>query len=116
MKDVEGQYIRDAELQRMSKDGIKRLNKELGNVFDIPTFGILERTMVIINTIIKRIEGKSTEAALKRLSELNMNPEEMARIMRAALPEERVFLENQMNAKTKAAVANIIAGAETGEE
>lgn len=115
MENVEGQYIRDAELSKMSSKGLKKLNKELGNVFDIPTFGILERTMVIINTIIKRIEGKSTEAALNRLAELTLDKKEMARIMRAALPEERAVLEQHMNAKTKAAVASMIASEQENE-
>lgn len=114
--DVKGQYIRDAELKKMSAGGVKKLNEIIGNVFDLPTFGILERTIVIINGIIKRVEGRNTTAAIDRMSELGMQPRELAKYMRAALPKEKAILEKHMNAKTKAAVAALIADTEAGEQ
>lgn len=75
--------------------GKAKMNDLVGTMWDSPKFRVLSRPMVIINTIMKRIEGRSSAATLDELAQLG-KPENRAKLIKIideALPEELAILQ-----------------------
>jgi len=111
---VKNALDRDVILKEQATAGSAAMNKTLGTMFDVPTVGILHRTVVIMNAIIKRVEGKNTDVALSTIAEKMKNPQEFANFLEKASPVERAKLNEAM---TQARNQILAAGAiQTAEE
>ena len=73
------------------------MNEVLGSMFDVPKISILERSIVVLNALLKKIEGKNTKLSMELISEKMSNPKEIARIMKAASPAEAKILKQFQN-------------------
>lgn len=63
----------------------------------IPQTNFLERTMMIVNAITRRLEGKASKATMEELSKKMADPQQMAKIMLEAKPIERkLIIDNLM--------------------
>ena len=69
-------------------------NGTVVSVHDIPKVAILERTIVVFNAIMKRVEGRNTKITLDMMADKFKNPAEIARIIKSATPEEAAFIKN----------------------
>ena len=108
---VQGQLNRDVTLKQQATQGAKAMNKAMGTMFDSPRLGILERSIVIANAIMKRIEGKNTSQALNIVADKMMNPREMANLMKKATPKERASLSEFNDMITQTATGSAIGAA-----
>lgn len=100
---------RDALMAEQATKGSRAMNEAMGTMYDIPKVGILERSIVIMNSIIKRIEGKNTKVTLDMIAEKMKDPAEMARIMKQATPAERAALSETFASMGRGAVAGSVA-------
>ena len=108
---------RDADLTIQARKGAKAMNERMGTMFDFQKVGILERSIVIMNAILKRVEGKNTAKALDVLSDSMKNPQQMAKLLKEATPKEAAILKNEMIMSKKLMTGSAIgSAAQTGEE
>ena len=94
VRELQAQLDRDVELKRQASKGAYAMNKKVGALYDRPEFKILDRTVLILNSLIKRLEGKSTEKVFDRLTEL-MKPEnknELIKILEKANPQDKTVI------------------------
>lgn len=81
---------RSLEFARQAQVGMPKARQIVGESGAAPTVkGFVNRELTIFNTIMSRLEGKATEHTMAELSRAMQNPQEMARIMRAATPSEQ---------------------------
>jgi len=89
-RNVASDLERNIAFNEIATKGMSAAREKVGAFNDpLPQTNFLERTMMIINAITRRIEGKASAVTMKELSLKMENPEEMARIMQAAKPFER---------------------------
>jgi hypothetical protein len=93
--------------------GRKKMNETVGTMWDSPKAKILERTMVIFNMILKRIEGRNASATIERFAELNKpeNRAELLKFIEKATPEEKAVLLAASKIRDKATAAEMTGGA-----
>ena len=94
VRELQAQLDRDQELKRQARLGTYSMNKKVGALYDRPEFKILDRTVLVLNSLIKRLEGKSSEKVLDRLTEL-MKPEnrkELIKILEKANPQDKTVI------------------------
>lgn len=91
---IKNELGRDVRLKEQATAGMKRMNEIMGTMHDIPKVTILERAIVIMNAVLKRIEGRNQAATLKMIAEKMKDPKEMARIIKSAKPAEAKLLRS----------------------
>lgn len=91
---AKNQLDRDVRLNEQAIAGNKRMNQIMGTMHDIPKVTILERAIVIMNALLKRIEGRNQAATLDLIAKKMKSPSEMARIIKNAKPVEAKFLKS----------------------
>lgn len=91
---IESELSRDVRLKEQATAGMKRMNEIMGTMHDIPKVHILKTAMVIMNAILKRIEGRNQAVNLKMIAEKMKDPKEMARIIKSAKPAEAKLLRS----------------------
>lgn len=109
---IQREYNRDAMMEQQASKGMQSMNEVLGTMHDIPRVHILKTSIVILNSLLKKIEGVNTKATLDRLTEL-MKPQNKAKLvemMKAATPKERSVIMQGFG--DQATVAAAIAEAE----
>jgi len=109
---IQREYNRDAMMEQQASKGMQSMNEVLGTMHDIPRVHILKTSIVIMNSLLKKIEGVNTKATLDRLTEL-MKPQNKAKLvemMKAATPKERSVIMQGFG--DQATVAAAIAEAE----
>ncbi|GAF73031.1 unnamed protein product, partial [marine sediment metagenome] len=82
-ENVRSEINRDIELSDQAKAGNQAMNRVVGTMYDMPKVGILERSVVIANAILKRIEGVNSDFALDVITKKMSDPSEFARMMKA---------------------------------
>lgn len=97
---------RKARYEQLAKEGGEAVNRQLGRQFDgVKVPGLLDRTTMIMRTVLNRLEGRASEKTLDYLADKMRDPQAMAEIMRAATKAERKFLTDAFNAQAAATVA-----------
>lgn len=99
---------RDAEMSFQAKKGMAAMNEKLGSIYDLPQLSLLERAIVIANSIMKKIEGYNTDATMLIVVKEMRNPKKMAEIIKRASPKERAMLEQAHLLLKKTAVGGAI--------
>lgn len=117
IESVGEELYRDATMTERARLGNAAMNERMGTMYDLPKAGILERSIVIMNAILKRIEGKSTAKALDILSDEMMTSKGMAEFLKHATPEEAAVIKQAMKIKKQQAKVGGAIGAaqEAGE-
>ena len=114
--EVDRQLYRDKTLSEQATKGAKAMNERMGTMFDFQKVGILERSIVIMNAILKRIEGKNSAKALDILSDSMMNPQKMAKLLKEASPKEAAALKKDMNMGRQLTTGSAISAAQQAGE
>lgn len=104
----------NADYKSQAMAGRKKMNEIVGTMWDMPKARVLERTMVILNTILKRIEGRNASATLEYFAELSKpeNRPQLLKILEKATPEEKAVLLEASKIRDKAITAVMVGGAE----
>lgn len=89
---IKGELDRDVRMTEQAVKGAKRMNELVGTMYNIPKVSILERSIVILNSLIKRLEGRNTAVTLDMLASKMKDPKEIARLMKKANKTEKDFL------------------------
>ena len=107
-----------ADYKTMSAEGMSKMQEVTGNVSDIPRMHLLSTPVVVFNSILKRIEGKTSGGALERIAELGKpkNRAELISIMEKMTKSERKSLIEAYKMKDKAITGAAIVGAEQAGE
>lgn len=79
----------DAEFKRLVDFGREGASRVVGDLTPEPLLNPLDRTMMIINGILKRSGSSREGKSLDRLSELMLDPNKLADLMEMATPTER---------------------------
>jgi len=95
---VMNELNRDVELKYQAGKGAKAMNEAMGTMFDLPKITILERSIVIMNALLKKIEGKNVKLSLDLIAKKMKNPKEMAELLKEASPAERAVLNDAFKA------------------
>lgn len=104
---------KDIILNEQASSGMAAMDKVLGTSFEIPQAHILYRAFVIMNAIIKRVEGKNTDTALKIIAEKLKSPKDTLELIAKASPEEQAaFNKAMLEARNKILAAGSIKTAE----
>lgn len=94
VKRITSELDRDVSVKQGATKGMQRMNEVVGTMHDIPKVALLERTIVVFNAIMKRIEGRNTKVTLDMMADKFKNPAEIARIIKSASPEEAAIIKN----------------------
>ena len=87
---VADDLARDAQYGRLASAGRKAARSAVGEISNpVHQVNFLERTMMIVNAILRRAEGKGSGKTLSELSTVMNDPARMAGVMKAATPFER---------------------------
>lgn len=106
VESVAEDLARKARADQLGREGSEALTRQIGRQFEsIKVPGVLERTTMIMRTVLNRLEGKATEKTLDYLANKMRDPAEMARIMKAATAAERRYLTDAFNAQAAASVS-----------
>jgi hypothetical protein len=101
MKDL----LQKAEFENLASAGMKEARRITNIQLDtIPQVGMLDRAMMIINNVTRRVEGFGGIRTMKELGEIMQDPKEMARLMREATPKERNEIVTAILGQTGAVV------------
>jgi len=96
VKTAKNQLERDALLSEMATKGNKATRDAINGIYDLPKVRILSRAMVIINTLLRKIETSKTESSLELITQKMKNPAEMAKFIEKSPPTEQVILSRAM--------------------
>lgn len=93
LKAVEDSMALDATFKTAAKEGAIELNKRISAEVAPPT-GLFMPILSAARSWTNRLLGTGLERGLNRLDPLMSNPQELARLMRAASPEQRKVIES----------------------
>lgn len=96
---VVSDLARKADFEKMAQQGLPAARKTVQGIDPIQLPNALHRPIMIINAILKRVQGGAEGRSLEELSRLMQNPQEMAAVMRAASPGERFELARTLGMK-----------------
>ncbi len=106
VESVAEDLARKARYAQLASEGGEKIASQIGKEFQsIKVPGLLDRTTMVVRTVLNRMEGKATEKTLDYLAAKMQDPAEMARIMRAATAAEKRYLTDAFNAIAAANVA-----------
>ena len=93
LKAVEESMALDATFKALARDGATNLQKRI-DAEVVPPTGLFMPILSAARSWANRALGTGVERGLNRLNPLMSNPQELARLMRAATPEQRKILES----------------------
>ncbi len=106
VESVAEDLARKARYAQLASEGGEKLASQIGKEFQsIKVPGLLDRTTMVVRTVLNRMEGKATEKTLDYLADKMRDPQAMAAIMRAATTAEKRYLTDALNAIAAANVA-----------
>jgi len=89
---------RDAVVEALARQGAPAARKIVGEASEpVARVNLLNRVWNITNSVLARLEGKGTKVTMDALSDMMLDPPQMARIMQAATPYERSQLLDAVN-------------------
>lgn len=98
---------RDARLKELTAEGMTAINKQLGDTsHQIKTIGLLKTPIVIMNSLINRLQGGTTEKTLEELAVIMRNPKLTAELMQMATAKEKAAM--RMIEKAQIAIPPIV--------
>lgn len=109
---IEQDFQRNAEFKDLASAGGKSLEARIGQP-ELPPTGMFQPMLSAARGWVNRALGTGHEAALQRLAPIMENPQEMARLMRAATPQQRAVIESMLARRMTQGA--IVGGAAQGE-
>jgi len=93
IEQVGSNVARDQRMTNLARQGAPEINRQIGDIGSYPRVGLLERSMVVINSILSKTGTTRRLQTMRDLAQTMQDPETTRRIMQLANPEEREFLE-----------------------
>lgn len=85
---------RNAQTDELAQAGIPRARELLGQLAPkAPASGMFNPKYSVARAIVNRLTGRVTEKGVERMAQAMENPQEMARLMRLATPEQAAIIE-----------------------
>ena len=104
----------NAEYAKQASKGRQVMTEKVGDVTSIPKARILERTFVILNSLLMRIEGRYSKGGLDKISDL-ARPENRAKLIKfmdEISPQDKAILHEGLKLNKRQAVTSAIVGAQ----
>lgn len=86
---VKGELVRDVELADLAQAGMPKALNLVGDISKVPTVGMIDRVVTIVNALANRAAGKGGQKTMDALSDLSLEPGGLAEAMRKATPFQR---------------------------
>lgn len=105
---------RKADFEKLATEGVPAASKIVRGIAPMQTPNFLDRQMMILNAVLRRVQGSAEGKSLDELSRLMQDPVAMAQAMRKATPKERAIVEALMNQIQNPMIAAPAIGAAQG--
>lgn len=109
VNDVLSQLNKESRLKYLANAGKKAIKEQLGDTsHEIKPIGLLERSIVIANAVLNRIQGGAGKKSQEELALIMQDPKLTAKLMEAASNKEKNAIRMLQKLQSKSAIGGVL--------